>query len=129
MTAGYNLRTTIWRLEDQDDDEYGGNIITGTVLYCDVRARLQALKPDPLLLQQGAEVASLFRMMVRGSDRDYREFDEVEVTWPRGHKYYGERFRILKIQEDALHPLDRRNFVEFTLTKAKYSRSGYLGEA
>jgi len=129
MTAGLNIRVRIWRIEEQTDDDYGGAVVSGTILYNTADARLQALKPDPLLLQQGLEIDSLFRLLVHGSDRPYREYDEVEVIWPPKHKYYGERFRIIKIQEDALHPLDRRNFVEFTMSKVKYSRSGDLGEA
>ena len=129
MTAGLNVRIDVYRIDEDDDDEYGGAVVTGTILYEDVSARLQALKPDPLLMMQGLEVDSLFRLMARCSDRPYREYDEVEVVWPTQHKYYGERFRIIKVQEDALHPFDRRSFVEFTLSKMKYSRSDDIGQA
>lgn len=129
MTAGLNARVKVWRIVEQDDDDHGGAIVSGTVLYDTTDARLQAIKPSPLLLQQGLEVDSLFRLIVQSSERDYREYDEVEVIWPPKHKYCGNRFRIIKVQEDALHPCDRRSFVEFTLSKMKYSRSGNLGEA
>lgn len=112
-----------------DDDEQGGTVVSGTVLYTNLDARLQALKPDPLLLQQGVEIDSLFRCLVQGSDRDFREYDEVEVVWPASHKYYGDRLRIIKVQEDALHPFDRRSFAEFTVSKMKYSRDGEIGHA
>jgi hypothetical protein len=129
MTAGLNVRIDVYRITEDVDDEHGGAIVTGTVLYDTVDARLQAIKPSPLLLQQGLEVDSLFRLMAQCSDRPYREYDEIEVTWPKQHKYYGERFRIIKVQEDALHPFDRRSFAEFTLSKMKYSRSNDLGQA
>lgn len=129
MTAGLNVRIEVWRVTEGADDDVGGAIVTGTVLYDTADARLQAMKPSYLLLQQGLEVESLFRLMVQCSDRPYKEFDEVEIIWPIQHKYYGERFRIIKIQEDSLHPFDRRSFVEFTLSKMKYSRDGDLGHA
>jgi len=129
MTAGLNVRIKVWRLAERSDDDVGGAVVTGTVLYDTADARLQALKPSPLLLQQGLEVESLFRLMVQCSDRPYEEYDEVEIVWPIQHKYYGERFKIIKVQEDSLHPFDRRSFVEFTLSKIKYSRDGELGHA
>lgn len=129
MTAGLNIRIRVWRIVEQADDEYGGAVVSGTILYDHLDARLQALKPSALLLQQGLEVDSIFRCMVQCSYRDFREYDEVEVVWPEDHKYYGKLFQIRKIQEDALHPLDRRSFVEFTLSELQYSRSNLVGEA
>lgn len=129
MTAGLNVRIDVYRITEEDDDEVGGAVITGTILFDTVEARLQALKPSSLLLQQGLEVDSLFRLMAQCSDRPYQEYDEVQVIWPKQHKYFGERFRIIKVQEDALHPFDRRSFAEFTLSKMKYSRSGDIGQA
>jgi len=129
MPAGLNVRIKIWRIVEQTDDEYGGAVVSGTVLHESMDARFQALKPSPLLLEQGLEVESLYRCMVRGSNLDLREYDEIEIIWPLQHKYHGDRFRIIKIQEDALHPLDRRNFAELTVSKLKYSRSNDLGEA
>ena len=129
MVAGLNMRVKIWRIVEQDDDEYGGAEISGTVLHESVCSRITAMKPSPLLLQQGLEVNSLFRMIIQDSSLDLREYDEVEIIWPAQHKYFGDLFRIIKIQEDSLHPLDRRSFNEFTLSKMKYSRSGNLGES
>jgi hypothetical protein len=129
MAAGLDIRIRVWRLTEFSDDEVGGAEISGSILFDDLDARLQALKPSPLLLQQGLEVESLFRLLVLDSSNDYREFDEVEVVWPETHKYCGDRFQIRKIQEDALHPFDRRSFVEMTVSKMKYSRSNILGEA
>lgn len=129
MPAGLNIRIKVWRLVEQTDDDYGGADLSGTILYESISARFQALKPNPLLLQQGVEVDSIFRCMVRDSSLDFREYDEVEVVWPEQHKYFGDRFRIIKVQEDALHPFDRRSFVEFTLSKMKYSRDGEVGHA
>jgi len=129
MTAGLNMRIKVWRMVEQTDDEYGGAILSGTVLFESLDARMTAYKPDPLMLQQGLEVDSLFRLMVQCSDVDFREYDEVEVVWPIQHKYYGDRFRIMKVQEDSLHPFTRKSFNEFTLSRMKYSRSGDLGEA
>jgi len=123
MVAGFNLRVTVWRMIEQADDDVGGAMLSGTPLFEHWDARLQALKPHPLLMQQGLEVDSLFRCLVRGSYQDVREYDEVEVVWPPQHKYYGQRFRIAKVQEDSLHPLDRRNAMEFTLSRVEYSRS------
>jgi hypothetical protein len=129
MTAGLNLRIRIYRIVEQDDDEYGGAVVSGTVFLDELDARFQALKPSPLLLQQGLEVTDIFRCIVQDSSVDFREYDEVEIVWPTQHRFYGERFRIDKIQRDGLHPMDRRSFVEFTLTKMLYSRSGALGES
>jgi len=123
MVAGLNLRVTVWRMVEQTDDDVGGAMISGTPYLEHQDARIAALKPHPLLMQQGLEVDSLFRCLLRGSHQDVREYDEIEVVWPTQHKYYGQRFRIKKVQEDSLHPLDRRNMMEFVLSRIEYSRS------
>lgn len=127
MTAGLNLRIRIYRIAEQADDDYGGAIVTGTIFLDELDARIQALKPSTLLLQQGLEIMDMFRCQVQDSSVDFREYDEVEVVWPPTHRFFGERFRIEKIQRDSLHPFDRRSFVEFSLSKPLYSRDGALG--
>lgn len=123
MTAGLNARIRVWRMTELVDDSVGGAVLTGTVAYDSLEARWQPLKPDPLLLFQGIETNRIIRCTTRPSTITIFENDEVEIVWPPQHADSGVRFKVVKIQRDAIHPLDRRNFVELQLSRIKVSRN------
>lgn len=122
MTAGMNVRIKVWRLTEITDDDIGGAVLTGTVSYQTLDARWQELKPDSMMLFQGLEMNEIFRCMTRPTTLSIEENDEVELVWPPTHPRYGVRFKVIKIQRDGLHPMDRRNFVELSLSRIRVSR-------
>lgn len=107
------------------DDDVGGAMLTGVVAYESLEARLAPLKPNPFtgMTIQGLEVDRIIRCQTRPDTLNIDERDEVEVVWPPQSEFYHMRFRIIKIQRDSLHPLDRRNFLELQLHKIEVSRA------
>lgn len=123
MTAGLNARIRVWRMSEMTDDSVGGAMLTGTIAYESLEARLQPLKPDPLFLFQGIETNKIIRCTTRPATISIYENDEIEVTWPPQQAEFGVRYKVMKIQRDGLHPLDRRNFLELQLSRIKVARN------
>jgi len=118
---GLNLKVSIIQNSYQGDDESGGAVITGTVAYSNVAARLSARRPSQQSLEQGLEVDRIFDMIIVGQGLSINERDEVRVDLPTDSPYYLEEFRILGIQHDSRRP--SRGHTEFTLSRIERSRS------
>lgn len=123
MTLGLNCRFSIWREVGEPDDSVGGAMVTGTRLYTDVRGRLESVRPTQLLLEQGLEYERLWDIMVRPYSLDVRERDELELTAPPSHRFYGERFRIIGMDFAGMHPQDGRNFIQLKARHIDFARS------
>jgi hypothetical protein len=121
MTAGLNIKIDVWRMSTAADDEVGGAVVTGTVAYQDLAARLSPRRPSQLMLEQGLETERIFDLIVTGHDVTMRERDEVEVTWPPDHPLYANRFRVVGVQ----YPSRRSKYgpLQFTLSRIERSRS------
>jgi hypothetical protein len=111
MTAGLDIRGRIWRINYGPDDDVGGAMVTGTVAYDFVQARLTPAKTSSLLLEQGIEAESLWNLQLRPTTMAIRERDEFEVTYPANHWNCGQRFRIISVQYPSMHPNDGRGFI------------------
>lgn len=122
MPAGLNLRARVWRMSELVDDVIGGAVLTGTVLYESIYARIQPLKSTEAQVIQGLEWDRILRCEVYPNTLDIRENDELEVIWPPQHYYLNTRFKVWKVQRDGLHPLDRRNIMELTLVRHYFGR-------
>ena len=120
MVAGLNLKIAIHRLNQSADDASGGAVYTGTIQYQDVAARLSARMPSQQALEQGMEVNRLIDMTIIGRGLTINERDEVEVTWPTDHPYFGERFRIMGLQVDGRRPAYGHH--DFTLSRVERGR-------
>ena len=118
MTAGLNLKSSIWRIDYEADNSVGGAVTTGTVVYENVFTRLQANMEEQLLLQQGLETQRTFRVVVVPGTMDIRERDELEVTQPTDHIYYNKRFRIIGVTYSNFTPRDPRNYLMLTLDRS-----------
>lgn len=118
---GLNLQVRVWRNTYSTDDASGGAVITGTVVYSGLNARISARRPSQQALEQGLEVERLFDMIVNTQGLTFLERDEVEVTSPAAHPYYGERMRIMGVQHDSRYY--SRGHTEFTLSRIERSRS------
>lgn len=95
---GLNLRATIWRMSNAADDSVGGSLITGTPQYTNLPIAIASRRPTQISLEQGLEVEAIYDLTVKLCNVTIYERDEVEVTCPNGHPYYGLRFRVLGIQ-------------------------------
>jgi hypothetical protein len=117
---GLNIEVSFIRNSYSGDDDVGGAVITGSVVYSGIAARLSARRPSQMSLDSGLEVERTFDMIINGQGLTVNERDEIEVTSPLGSPYYGEQFRILGIQHDSRRP--GRGHTEFTLSRIERSR-------
>ena len=118
MTAGFNIKARVWRVCFDDDDVVGGAMVTGTYVYCDVLSRLHERPVDHVFLQQGIETQKTFQMMVKPSSLMIYDRDEVEITWPTGHRFYGKRFRVMGDAYTNFHPREERGYLILDLTRS-----------
>lgn len=118
MTAGQNLRVTVWHIDTPTDDNVGGAITTGSAVYTNVSAFMQSVKGQLMVGQQGLETLATFNMTIVPGTLIIWERDEVEITKPEDHPYYGLRFRIIGVDYSSHNPRDPRNYMMLTLTRS-----------
>ena len=121
--AGLNCRINIYRINFDPDDVVGGAVTTGTLQYQDVRARIQANPEEQLLLQQGLETIRTFTATLIPGTLDIRERDEIEVSQPIDHNYYGDRFRITGVRFSDFNKRNPRNYMMLTLQRSVRAKS------
>lgn len=121
MTYGLNLRVNVHRMSNDTDDAVGGAVITGSVVYYDQRAAIFARRPSQLSLDQGLETEAVFDLTINLHNITLWERDEIEVTAPAGHPYYGLRFRVTGVQPGRRHY--RAAHQHATLNRIRRSRS------
>jgi hypothetical protein len=121
MTYGLNLRVDVHRMSNATDDDVGGAVITGTVVYANQSAAIYSRRPSQLSLDQGLETEATFDLTMNLYHITLWERDEIEVISPTGHPFYGQRFRITGVQPG------RRNYrvahQHATLSRIRRSRS------
>lgn len=119
--VGFNLRVNVWRIDQDPDDNIGGAMLTGALLYTGIQARLED-EATPLILQvQGLETTHIYNCMVRPTTLDIHENDEVVVTHPYMHMLLGQRLKVLSVQRDSM-PQRSRGHIEMRLTKIVRTR-------
>lgn len=123
MTAGLNIKVDIWKFHNIDDDEIGGAQLKDTRIYENLPVRIEANRPNSLLLDQGLETDESFQMLSRPLLAEIKERDEVEVVWPPEHRFYGKRFRITAIQATSMNPRDTRSFFSCILRRIDYAHA------
>ncbi len=124
MPAGYNTRVRIWRIDYADDDIVGGAVVTGTVVYPYVMARIEANAQEQLLMQQpGLETLRTFNALIVPGTLDVRERDELEVTAPTHHSYYAVRFRIVGVQFSSMDKYNPNNYMRLSMTRGVRSHA------
>lgn len=117
MTQGLNLRGTIWRMNQDEDDEVGGAMITGTPVANNLLMGIFSRRPSQASLEQGLEVEAIFDATVKCGVTIY-ERDEIEVTCPTHSPHYGLRFRVMGVQ-----PARRTRASEQHLTLSRIRQS------
>ena len=121
--AGYNIRASIFRMNNDPDDVVGGAMITGSLVYEQVISRMQGAKPVQALLQQGLETERTFTALVIPGTLDIRERDEYEITEPFDHVYHGMRFRIVGVLYSDFNPRNPNNYLILSLVRSVRSHS------
>lgn len=101
MTAGLNIRIDVWRMTVNEDDVVGGAVVTGTVAYQGLAARLTMRRPSQLLLEQALETEKIADLLVQGRNVTIFERDEIQIVWPLTHAFYNDRFRVLGVQPSS----------------------------
>lgn len=119
MTQGLNLKATLWRMNTLADDSVGGSMVSGTPVYSNLPVAIAAKRPTQQSLEQGLEVEAIYDLTARQCNITIYERDEVEITCPANHPYYGLRFRILGIQPPKRY---RDGAQHCTLSRIRQSR-------
>lgn len=129
-TAGLNLTGRVWRLTQSLDDDQGGSIPTGLLLYEPVFSRIKSEKPTLALLEQGLETPEIFSAKLSyvlyspTGTFDVRHNDQYEVTWPPISAFYGKKFVIIGVQHVDFN--DDRRYLQVTLRRLETANSNNL---
>jgi len=127
MTAGLNLQGNIIKFT-YADDEVGGAVPSGTVVYTPVFARISAMKPTQVLLEQGLETPEIYSGILSYSPPTGTFYVEqnfqYEVTWPPISSYYGKKFVIIGIQPTPYD--DQRRYLLVTMRRLEVANSNNL---
>jgi hypothetical protein len=123
MTAGLDIKGKVWRFSTPSDDDVGGALVSGTVVYDNLACRLIPQPPSSLLLEQGLEVDGLYLLETRPPSLDIRERDEFEITYPFYHPEFGNRFRIIGMQRTSMHPADSRGFINLRMKRSRFAHA------
>lgn len=131
MTAGMNLKGRVWRLYTVGhDDDQGGAVPSGTVIYDNIYSRISPLQPTLALLEQGLETPTiyngLFQYPYTGSTGGFLVLpnDQYEVTWPPINIHYGEKFLILGVQYQSYD--DQRKYINVHMRRLITANSNNL---
>ena len=107
MTAGMNLKGRVWRFYTPVDDDQGGAVPSGVVVYDNIYSRISALQPTIALLEQGLETPTIYNGLLQypafnitGTFEIFPN-DQYEVTWPPINVHYGKFFKILGMQPQS----------------------------
>lgn len=117
MAAGINLIVRVWRYSYPQDDAVGGAVPSGTILYEGVRGRIEDAKPIPAFIAEGLQTKKVLRGLVIPGTLNIQEYDQLEVTSPPNHHYYGQMFRVDSVERENYHPSDPRGNVLLSLTR------------
>jgi len=124
MPAGFNLRLIIWRMSTNADDVVGGAVPTGTPYYTNVLGRMTALPPAESFTIPGIETDKVLFVRVVPGTLVIRENDQMEITYPTVHPFYGQRFRILGVTPSSAHP--QCGQASIRLEVSRFSQVGHV---
>lgn len=129
--AGLNLKGRIWRFTaSTNNDDQGGAVPTGTILYEPVASRIRSEKPTLALLEQGLETPEIFTSILSYAaysptgSFDVQHNDQYEVTHPPISPHYQKRFVIIGVRPVSYS--DDRRFLQVTLRRLETANSNLL---
>ena len=112
-------RSTIWRITEGVDDVVGGATITGTAVYTGVLTKFESEPENQIFAQQGLETLRTYRATIVPGTLAIKERDELEITHPKDHPFYGLRFRITSMLYSSHNPRDPRNYILLGLVRSE----------
>lgn len=130
MSAGLNLAGRVWRFTTPQDDDQGGALPTGTILYNPVYSRIKSEKPTLALLEQGLETPEIFTAQLTYAafnatgSFDVQHNDQYEVTYPPISPHYGKRFVIIGVRPSEM--LDQRRYLQVTMRRMEIAHPNDL---
>lgn len=124
MTAGLLHTGHIIRFSYPVDDDQGGALPSGTVLYTPVFARIFTEKPTLALLEQGLETPELYSAILEPGDMLLNHNDQFQVTAPNLSPYLNEKFVIVSIQSPSM--LDNRRYLRVVMRRFEIAHSNNL---
>jgi hypothetical protein len=129
--AGFNLTGRVWRFTSRNnDDDVGGAVPTGTILYSPVFSRIVSEKPTLALLEQGLETPEIFRATLSyvayspTGTFDVQHNDQYEVTAPPVSPFINKRFVIIGVQHVSYN--DDRKYLRVTLRRLETANRNTL---
>lgn len=127
--ASLDTKGKIWRFTTPTDDDQGGAVPTGTVLYEPVFSRIRSEKPTLALLEQGLETPELFTGLFSYNYNPTGTFnvqhnDVYEVTYPPISIHYQKKFRIIGVRPPSFN--DDRRYLYVTLRRMETANSNDL---
>lgn len=124
MTAGLLHTGHIISFSYPVDDDQGGALPSGTVLYSPVFSRIFTEKPTLALLEQGLETAELYSAFLEPGDISLNHNDQFQVTAPNISPYLNEKFVIISIQSPSM--LDSRRYLRVVMRRFEIAHSNNL---
>lgn len=131
MTAGLNIVGRIWRFtSSKSNDDQGGAVPTGTILYSPVHSRIKAEKPTLALLEQGLETPEIFTahlsytLFSPTGTFDVQHNDQYEVTYPPISSYYQKKFVIIGVRHAEFD--DGRKYLQVTMRRLETANPNNL---
>jgi len=121
LVAGLVLLCNIISYSFSNDDEVGGAEPSGTVVYDNVRLRMENSRNSLDLAIQGFETSKLFSAVVHPQPGmqlvERKHF--LQITNPSNSNHYLKMFRIVNIQESNFHPSDPRRYLILNLQRVE----------
>lgn len=124
--AGQNQVCRLIRFSYPSDDEVGGAVPSGTVLYENLTIRIKSEKPTLALLEQGLQVPTMYTGLLFGGNVVIEHNDQIEITAPSVGYFYGKKFRVIGIQRSSNHPAQDRNQIRVSLRRFEEAHSNDL---
>ena len=117
MPAGLNRVCRLIRFSYPQDDQVGGAVPSGTVLYSNLDIRIRAEKPTLALLEQGLSTPTIHTGLLFEGNISIEHNDQIEFVLPVNDWYFGKRFRVIGVRRSGNHPAQDRNVVQVTLRR------------
>jgi len=129
--AGLNLKGKIWRMITVGtDDDQGGAVPSGTVLYDPVFSQIRSEKPTLALLEQGLETPEIFTAHLSyvhyspTGTFDVQHNDQYEVTGPPISPFVNKKFVIIGVRHTSYN--DERRYLQVTLRRLETANPNNL---
>jgi hypothetical protein len=121
MAAGLVVKARIWREFNLTDDVIGGAVRSGTIAYEDISCRVEQMKPNDRLIQEGYQIGKYAQVECVPSTLLIYENDEFEITYPAKHRYYGHKWRVDAVQYPNMFADESRGILLLTLSHKEYA--------